>query len=416
MAARSNLPLKNLFSKFDFTVDRKLAESIIRWKIAYETRDTHSDALNTPLLGCAKIGFFNKDSQALFDILHVNRDDFKQAVRQSSVDPNFQVASDEYNLLTVYAIHRFMTSTLQEKIRNEAVKALVFMLLVKFFSSLMRHYLPYGANQGVMELTIDSLSDKFDIKHKETSTWKLVMEARAEEMITPGNIHWNAFMTFIPDNKVTYVITDLQTRIRTKVRLIMSIYYDMIKRERTIASTMMTGETPAGKKVVNELNNSFDSMISTISNRAINAQQFIVMDYVRLCSKLVPNVREDLMKNMLMTFSSAASLQYQKKQGDLLSKDKSMFLGYHILIQNIIQCSYRDAIVKKVNLKNRWDILKNALNLYRSSRVNDKKVGMIKLTVERIIVGKKFSSRDATNASLKIAFIAYIMLMSFDCD
>ena len=416
MAANGKSPLKNLFSKYEFVPTRKLAESIIRWKVIYETRDTHADALNTPLLGCAKIGFFNRDTQALFDLLGVNRDDFKRTIRQSSIDPNFQVASDEYNLLTIHACHIFTVSSLPQKIKDDTVKALIFMMLVKFFSSLMRHYLPYGANPGIMELTIDSLSDKFDIKQKETSTWKLVLEARAQEMVTAGNIHWNTFRTFVPDQKVVYVITDLQTRIRTKVRLITTIYYDLVKKDREIKSTTLIGEGPQGQKVVKELTNAYDAMIASISNRALNAQQFIQADYIKLCCKLIPNVREDLMRNMLMTFSSASNLQYQKKQWDALSKDKTMFLGYHILIQNIIQCTYRDCIMKRIDLKSRYEILKNALNLYRSSRVNDATVKMIKDSVEKLVVGRKFSSRDATNASLKIAFIAYIMLLSFNCD
>lgn len=417
MSASGRLPLKNLFSKFDITPNRKTAEQIIRWKLMYETRDTHPDALNTPLLGCAKIGFFNKDTNALFDILGVDKDEFKNAIKTSSVDPNYHVASDEFNLLTVYAAHKYFTSSLPQKLREDVTKALFFMMLVKFFSSIMRHYLPYGAtNPGAMEATIDALSDKFDIKHKETSTWKLMMEVRAEEMITPNNIHWNALHNFTPDAKVVYIITDLQTRLRSKVQLVIAEYFEMMHNEREIRDTTLVGTDLDGKTTIKELTNSFESMVASICNRVLNTQQFIRSDYIKICSKLVPNVREDLMRNMLMAFSSSATIQYQKKKGDSMSKDGKYYAGYHILIQNLIQSSYRDCIMKKVNMNSRYEILKNTLNMFRSSRIVDANVLKLKESVENVVIGKKFSSRDATNASLKIAFIAYIILMSFDCD
>ena len=56
------------------------------------------------------------------------------------------------------------------------------------------------------------------------------------------------------------------------------------------------------------------------------------------------------------------------------------------------------------------------MNLYRSSRVSDPIVVKIKDSVSNFIDSTKLSSREATNASLKIGFIMYIILLSFDID
>lgn len=414
MAARP--PLKQLFSSFKFPVTPKVADEINRWCILYCNRDTHPDVLNTPMLGVGKLGFYTKDSQALFDILGIDRMDFKRTIRMSSIPSSFQVATDEFNLLTVWAAHEFMNSNLGRGMKEKVITSLFMMLLIKFFSSLVRHYFPYGANKGTMEATIDSLTDKFDIKHAETSTWRLIMLKRAEEMLDPKNIHANTLSNFLPDQKVVYIVTDLQTRIRSKVKGVAEKYYEMVKAGRTIGDVDLTTTNKEGEKIVRELKTSFDGMIASICNRVINVQQFIREDFIVITGKLIRNANSDLMRNMLMQYSSMATVQYQKRQQDLESRDKKYFLGYHILIQNMIQRTYRRCIMEKVDLKNRAAILKKAVDLYSASRISDELVLKIKESVEQFVIKGKFSSRDSTRASLKIAFIVYIILMSFDCD
>ena len=409
-------PLKQLFTSFSFPITDKLVYEINKWCVLYSNRDTHPDALNTPLLGVNKLGFYTKDSQALFDITGVDRTEFKRVIKMSSIPSHFQVATDEFNLLVVWTSHLVEKSSLPKDKKTQTITSLYFMLLVKFFSSLLRHYFPYGANKGTMEATIDSLTDKFDIKHQETSTWRLIMLKRAEEMNDPRNIHWQTMNNFLPDQKVIYVLTDLQTRIRSKVRGVAEKYYEMVKLGKTYGDVDLTTTNKDGEKIVRELKTSFDAMISSICNRVINVQQFVREDLIVITTRIIRNANADMMRNVLMQFSSMATVQYQKRQQDLESKDKKLFLGYHILIVNLIQRTYRRCIMEKVDLRNRAAILKKAVDLYSASRINDELVLKVKESVGSFIVKGRFSSREATQASLKIAFIVYIILMSFDCD
>lgn len=409
-------PLKQLFAKFTVKIDNRLATNILRWRTVYETR--YPDALNTPLLGVSDIGFFPKDTSDLFGMLGIDREEFKQAVRQSSIDMSYHVASDEYNLLTVWISHLVCNcTTISRDMKDKVIKALYFMLQVKFFSSVVRHTFPYKATRAIMEATIDSLSDKFDIKQHGTNTWKLVMEKRAELMTetTSANIHYNTIKNFAPDAKVTYVLSDLQTRIRTKIQLIATKYYEAVKQGNSILDSTMTGEDLDGKKIIKELKNSYDTMIESICNRTLNTQQFIKNDYIKIVCALCSNIKVEMMRNVLMQFSAMATAQYHKSKGDILDKSNRYFVGYHILIANIVQCTYRACIVDKVKL-GRANILRKAMNLYRSSRVSDPVVQKIKMSIDAFVINTRVSSREATNASIKIALILYIILMSFDVD
>ena len=418
MASSSSLPLKQLFAKFPIRVDTKFANDILRWKLLYEARPANAEVLNTSLLGVTLPGFFPKDAQALFDICRINRDEFKRAIKQSSIPPKFHVVSDEFNLLTVWVGHNvIISSAVSRDLKDKVIVALFMMLMYKFFSGSVRHMFPHTANRAVMETTIDNLTDKFDIKHRDTNTWKLIIQKRAELLTESGeeNIHYNSLINFTPDSKVIYILSDIQTRIRTRVGNIATIYYETHAAGNSIIDSTLTSEDKDGKKTIKELQNSFDQMISSICNRVLNAQRFISNDYVKIVCGICSNIRPEMMRNVLMQFSALATFQYNKGKSDSMDKTGQYYQGYHILISNLIQRTYRTCIVDRVPLQ-RAPILKRALNLYRSSRISDPEIQKIKDSVSVFVDATKVSSRSATNSSLKIAFILYIIMMSFDVD
>ena len=410
------MPLKQLFSKFAVRVDRKMAEQIIRWKLLYETRGSHADALNTPLLGVDRINFLPKDAQELFDIVGINVQEFNVAIRASTIDPSFHVASNDFNLLIVWLVYNaYMSDLIKADLKNMTARALFFMLQVKFFSSLMHHYLKYPADRKVMEATIDSLSEKYDIKHKETSTWKLLMEARCVELTSPSGLHWRTLHSFVADKDIIYVLSDVQTRLRTKVRNVMMVYFDLKEKGVAIGDSSLIGEDPEGQKIIKELNNSYDSMVAALCAMVLNAQRLLRTDYLKIIKQLIPNCDVPKMRNLLMMFSVKATVQYQKRQSDAMSKDGTLFEGYHILIQNLIQSTYRRCIMEKINLKSRYAILKKSIEIYRSSRINDPLINQVRDSIQAFVNSCKLSSRDATNASLRIGLATYFIFLSFDC-
>ena len=416
--ANVQLSLKQLcMQRFNITITKRMIDQLVRVCTLYEVRDDHVEALNSPMLGVNKIHFFDKDQRAVFDVFEVDRNDFAKMIQQSGLNKDFKVSSDVYNVFTVYMAHCIMKSSLPKSVQEEGCFALWKMLQYKFFSSIVNHMLPYKPNPDVMQATLDGLSAKFDIVNKETNTWKLVMEARARELCQKeGNIHYHSILNFTPDQKVVYVLSDVQTRLRTKIKLVVQEYYKTLEEGKRIASTTMTTDDLEGERIVKELTGSLDNMIAVICNKALNANQFIRNDVVRIVSKLVPNIRPDMMRTLLMFFSNQSVVQYQKHKQDEIDKTGRYLIGYHILITEIIQRSYRLCILEKVNMKSRLAILDKVRNTFRSSRVNDPDILRIKDSVEHLVEIAKVTSRDSTKASLKIAFILYIILLTFDYD
>jgi len=409
------MPLKQLFeTEHDFTPTTKLVHEIVKWRTLFENRGEHAEALNTPLLGCNKIKFLPRDSDALFDILGINRNDFQSTIRKSSLNQSFIVATDPFNLLIVWAVHKFFTANIPTNMRIEACTSLFYMMLVRFFTSFVNHMLPHGATREIMEATVDSLSDKFDIKHQDTGTWKLVMLARAKELLDPTNIHCNTIKTLIGDQKITYLITDTQTRIRTKAKLVILEYFKMKESGKVVIDTTLM-QTIGDTTDMKGLENSYDMMVQSVCNRVLNVNQLLRNDFLKLACSTTTNIKSDMLRELLIKFSTLATYQYSHhKQEDTDSRGR--YRGYVILIRNMIQRTYRACIMKKIKMTSKIAILSEVVNLYKASRVSDAEILKVKESVEAFVIDTKMSSRESTRASLKIAFIIYLMLLTFDLD
>jgi hypothetical protein len=384
----------------------------------FEIRDHHVEALNTPMLGVAKAYFTNKDRVALFNIFEVDPLEFETAILECpTVKKEYKVSSDEYNVFTIWLLHLIHRSkTLSDKDRELGMLLVMKMLHYKFFTSLVNHNFPHGANAEIMAATIDNLSAKFDIKQEATSTWKLVVEERSRDVISKDSIHWETIDRFGDDNKILYVITDIQTRIRTRIVLVVQQYYTQREKGIRIASSNMVNEID-GEKIIRSLEGSYDAMIETLCNQVINTSKFMKHDYIAFVSKLSLLVREDMLRDLLVKFSELATEQYRNHDQNKVSSAKTgeLYIGYRILITNIIQKTYRACITdKSVNVRSKLAILDKTRTIYRSSRIADPDILKIKASVEAFVQTHSGYTRDATVAALRLALIQYLIMLSFD--
>ncbi len=406
-----------LLEKYDLTLTRKHLLQFQKHVLEWELRPGHAEGLNSPLLGIEKIYFFTKDIAALFDLFNIEKSVFEKLVHSAeSVDPTRKVSSDPYNVLTMWLIYLINKSKMPKAQKEQFAFLLLKMVHYKYFTSFVNYSFPHGADLATMEYTIDHLSAKFDIKSAETSTWRLVIEARSKDVISRGGIHYRTLQTFAPDDKVLYIITDTQTRLRSRLKGVIQSFYKNKELGNKVGSYQIVDEFD-GEKVINNVVASFDQMIETISNDVLNVNKFINREKMEIVLKLNSNIRRDMFRGLLLKFSDVAVQQYRKKeQSKTEGKDAhELLIGYRALISNIIQKTYRACILDgDTDMASRVAILEKTRNLYRSSRISDTGILVIKNSVDHFVNLHSDSNRQSTNASLKIAFIIYIIFMSFD--
>lgn len=408
--------LLDKFSKeFPLEINKAIVEQYVMLMYSFETRQKHANALNSPYLGIDPIYFTTQDNNNLFDVLEVDQKQVKNILKTCpSINTSYNVIGNHFNLFTTYALFKTVNSPLlSDEYKEHMSMALLKMLNYKFFTSLINHNFQYGANPTIMKSVVNNLSEKFDLV--KYGTWKKVIEARCEDILDSKSIHYKTIHLYNDDKNITYLLSDTQTRLRNKIKIIITEYHQAKARGDMITSNKLDVELD-GEKIVIDQVSTFDSMTNGIYNHALNVNQWINNEYIKIITSIFNNINQTLLKQTLVSFSNYISLQARRQQLDrtIRQKDLTIYLGGRIYIKTLLQKIYRNCIQSKVNLKNKVDILVKAKNLFSASRISDKDIIELKESTASIIDECVTIQRESTRATLRIAFICYIMLKSFE--
>lgn len=401
---------------FEIKVTPMMINQLVRICNLFEIRGKHAEALNSALVGVTPCHFLQTDADSIFEVFGINRVEFDAVIKKyPGIPKEFKVASDAFNIFIIWMVHLVFKAPLTETMKTLARVTLFKMMHYKFYTSVVTHNFPHGANADVMQYVVDNLNAKFDIKNPATPTWKAVIEKKSEELTSKFSIHYRTLETFTPDNRVTYVITDTQTRIRsTLINTVIQPYYKAKELNNKIGSYTNMQEID-GERFLRDITSIYDSMIVGICNQVVNINKFIDNEYVRVVVAVSTNISDSMLRQLLIAFSNTATMQLAKQQADDITHDgkSKIIVGYRELVTNIIQKSYRDCINNKVNVSSPLYVFEHVKNIYRSSRIIDEDILLVKRSVDYFVTNSKISSRESTQASLKIAFIIYILMLSF---
>lgn len=395
-------------------------DQYIRHTAMYEARDQHAQAFNSPFLAVNKAYFFPKDADVLFDTFNFDPRLMAAALKEAiGIHDTTHVIRDNFNMATLWVSYCVLQSEgrIPKKKVEEGRFSLFKMLHYKFFTGKVNRMFPHGANEAVMEATIDGLSLKCDIKNPETPTWKLIIEDHCRQLLDERNIHGQALKTFQPDNKVGYVLSNSQTRLSSKIVNVAVAYYENHKNQNKISDSEFVMTDQDGEKIIKGLRASLDAAIARICTNVLNINSFINFEDVKLVCKLVPAVRTDMLRSVLTIFSNMAYTQYRNKLGDEVKIDKAnkqqLYVGYRVLITELIQKTYRHCIMSGVKPDSHIGILNKTRDTYRASRIANPDILTIKDSVDLFVTTNTKYTREATLISIRTAFILYIIIMSF---
>jgi hypothetical protein len=382
--------------------------------INFENRKDHTLTLNSPILGVYPIAFTTTDRNEFFDIFSVSRTEMISLIKGiKAIDSSRRVESDPMNQLVIWLLHLgLIDKKLSRKERDDFLLDLALLWHYKFFTSLVLHNFPYKANEDIMRATVNSLSNKYDIIRY--GTWREVLMVRSVDLFDTGSIHYKTLVKFDKDKDVLYLISDTQTRIREKIKKIVAVYYNTKKLGDSIGSYSSVGNLDGEKVLTNQIS-TFDVMTNGVNLELSNVHSFLDDKLIRTIASMFKNLRPDMLRYILTKYSEVATIQSKTGELDLDYKIKGIetFVGIRILTRNIIQKSYRFCIKEKVNLSSKIAILSRIKNVFSSSRISDPDLVKIKDSVAYFIDQHGSTKREATNASLRISIILYIITKTF---
>ena len=408
--------LRDDFGKgFKVKFTSRTVKTISKFKTMIELRDDMPEVLNTPMLGIKKGYFYPSDQEYLFEIFDMRYGEFEKMCKaHDSINSQWNVSSDPYNLFTVWLVYLAEKSSLSVREKFEVKTDLLCLLQYKFFTSLTNQFFKHNVNPDIMEYTINTLSKKYDIVNEETNTWKLLIAKRSEYYVSNDSIHFNTIKTFLPDDKVIYIIIDIQNRLRDTIKNIAREFYDNVEQDKALRKYSILAETDEGvefKSVENRLHSSYVVVNSTI----LTVDKLINPELINLTCDFVGTIQQDTFRVILTKFSELATRQYHdgtSRKTRKLSNDMVKLEGISVFVEWVIQKTYRRAIHNDIDIKDHLLILKHARNIYTNSRVNDPEILSIKSSALGLVDKTTDLKKEQHKSSARLALIIYILLLS----
>ena len=297
--------------------------------------------------------------------------------------------------------------------RIEACKSSLMLLQYKFFTSMVNHRFKYTADEGMMSAYFENLSFKNAIKRY--GTWRNLLSARADELLSDKSIHLDTIKNYTPDSSVLYLITDVQSRLRQQLNIFTEGYFNFKKTEDAYGNYSNIGSDVDGEKIIQGNTECLDTVISAVYNDVQSVTRFLDDKNIKICTGLFSTISAMQFRSLLIKFSDYISTKTRHNELDDIKKyqGNEVYVGSRILIEKVIENTIRYCKLNNVNMSRPTDILKATKDVFSASRVSDEGICKVRNSVDKFVLESKISSRTSTNASLRIALIIYLIIDAF---
>lgn len=448
-------------TKLNIVITPLLATAIIKFVNSYETIDKNALAFNSPYLGVHKCCFLSRDRENFFDMFQLSDNELKTWISSRycerdmvfnvrlkeidtyaknlnkkfaenlatygftskeikrivdeipTVEKRFNVISDPFNLLITYLLHKTINASLPSQLKEETMIKTILLLQYKFFTSLVNHRFKYPADEAIARATFESLNNRFDIKIY--GTWKKLMEARARQFIDKNGLHYNTIVNYNDDKKILYILSDIQSRIRNQINTVMEEFMKTKANHDAIGSYSHLGTDNEGQIKMLDGTEGLDLLISSVYNDVLSVPRLLDEQAIRLVAGIFGGLSPSKLRSVLISFSEYAVKQAKSGLSKKIIEENGriLFIGTEVLLQNLFQKTYRYCIFANVDLGKPVEIIKTTKDVYSSSRILDEGIISVRESIAKLMPEIQDSRREATVATLRIAFVVYMMLLSF---
>lgn len=391
----------------DITMDRKWLKTLLMFNAGYEMRtDDHINFLGGNLVGVYRLHWKAEDTnQWLLDVAGItNRSGLKQDYHNlESIDPSFMVIGNPINASFVYLAHRVMVSSLSAGEKERALEAIFSTMHYHFISSLMYHQFPFRAQESIALSLYENLSRKSLLKQHQN--WGNLIKARAADIVATNGIHYNTIKSFTDDAKITYVISDVQSRIREVIKRLKDEYLKLKDEDaRVISQSALVNDSESDVKILREYVSRNSALVKQMTDIAKDPLDLIREAVMENTLNLVPTTSERHLTDVLETLSSTLSKRnrHQEKAEELVKRLVLFILNY--IANNNDRENNTVYLVVKVR------------NLMRSSQLtNEDALAVRNLTSEivELAMGKR---SQAAQASARIGTLVYLTLRLLTLD
>ncbi len=369
---------KSIKSIFDFyfrnhRFDSVFLKTLLGEVTQFETRnEEHISFLGSNLLGIHKIKYLTMDEDIWIDevLQQPEWGTIEGEIHDlPTVNKSFRVAGSILNMSYVYATHRVLTS--KELSKSDSLKgaiACMKMFQYKHFASVINYFFPFKTQETVAMALYESLTKKSLLK--KYGSWGKMIEARAEDIISPVGIHHKTLTTMLPDKGVLYVITDTQSRAREIIKKLNTEYRRLKDEDSRIVAESRYMSTDDGD-VLRDYENKTDALVRDTIRIVQDKIFFIRDDLVAQILRMVPTADERYLRMTLEELSRSTHGKHEKATEDMVRSLVTYMLRYYRTSEK----KDRNLIALSIKLR----------NMFRSSQVVDEDIAAARSAMGNVV-------------------------------
>lgn len=387
--------------------DSQFSRQIAIFTRTFENKGEHAKFFGGGLLGTVRIRWTNTETNGFFDdILNIDPDELKAKIDElDCIDPTHIVATDAFNLAIVYCVHRAMTSTKLSGVqRKETAINLLRILHFKFVCGIITRYFPHGTDMQIALRTYEAMNNRFDLKIYKT--WGKLITARAQSILEPNGIHANTIQKFADDAAIQYMLSDIQTRIRTVIKTLTALYYQVRENGAKVISVSSMVEVE-GDLEVRDIKRQFPKYRRYLFEQLTDPVSFIRIELIDLLTKDVPSQKKTLLATLqYVSLSVIDPLNISPKKGK--SNKQSEALTQYI--DRTLEYTFDYINSKGINPRNLPELLSGIKAVLNASRNKEPEVMYLRTEGDKIVreaTGKKEPTPVSAERTL---FVLYIVL------
>lgn len=404
------------FNSLGIVVDRAKIRAVQSMVLHFRLRDTNLLTLNGMLLACDPIAFKTQDRSALFHIFGIEERDVANLIKKiPTIDRSHNVESDPFNLLCFWLIHLGYVYLDDARIRHDFQMAICQYYHYKLFTSIVNNSFRHGANRGIMQATINSLTKKSDIVRYES--WGALIDAHCEKFLEDTGENGRGLEKASPDELVKRWITGTQTALRNKIVLIAKTYYEAHKNGDTIGYSSSVSEDAEGEKIIAQTASVVDSVMLEMVRDVTVLNMWLDDTDIALVANNYSALTPKMLKTFLSLFSEEAVHQMSSRTFDLVKSKKGspdvLYVGIRAFLFEIVRSSLRFCRLKKLNPAQKATCTTALRDVYASSRNTDVDILNIKNSMAHLISTFRVEYNETAMSAMKLAMIQYIILRVF---
>jgi hypothetical protein len=255
----------------------------------------------------------------------------------------------------------------------------------------------FNLDDNIAHVVFERVNGKNLIKTEKN--WQGVFDYYVS-IYSPGGLHYKNLKSFKSSKDVFYAKNDLKTRLKSIVKILNKIVYDIIENgeQRSTHGDYMSGAD--GKDMLVDIEDNHSLYYQRVKRRIGNEREFVKAELIDIVTTVISTVKEKDLQDMLVYLT------------DIFLKEPDKIFS---ILEEIVKINIEYLYIGKLYPPYDKDInivLKYVKGYWSSSSVTNIEVKQVKTKMKQYVTKAVKSSNKKYHASVANAAIVYIFLLS----